>query len=75
MPPIRATPRAKARVSAVGRDALIRWVAITSCTMETDEPFVMPDGQPVPAGYTDAADQACLRGAVRDYALSACFGV
>lgn len=47
---------------------LIRSVAITSCTMETDEPFVMPVGQPPPTGYTDAADEACLRGAVQDYA-------
>jgi hypothetical protein len=49
-------------------EPLIRSVAITSCTMETDEPFVLPVQQPVPPGYTDAADQACLRGAVRDYA-------
>ncbi len=47
---------------------LIRSVAVTSCTMETDEPFVMPVGQPVPAGYTDAAGRACLRGAIDDYA-------
>jgi hypothetical protein len=46
---------------------LIRSVAITSCTMQTDEPFVMPVGQPAPAGYTDAAGRACLRGAVDDY--------
>jgi hypothetical protein len=45
----------------------IRAVAITSCAMETDEPFVMPVGQTLP-GYTDAADQACLMGAVDDYA-------
>jgi hypothetical protein len=47
---------------------LIRSVAVTSCTMQTDEPFVMPVGQPAPAGYTDAAGRACLRGAVDDYA-------
>lgn len=47
---------------------LIRSVAITSCAMETDEPFVMPVQQPVPPGYTDAAGQACLSGAVDDYA-------
>ena len=46
---------------------LIRSVAVTSCTMQTDEPFVMPVGQPAPAGYTDAAGRACLRGAVDDY--------
>lgn len=48
-------------------EPLIRSIAITSCTMETDEPFVMPVKQPVPKGYTDAADQDCLRGAVEDY--------
>ena len=47
---------------------LIRSVAVTSCTMQTDEPFVMPVGQPAPAGYNDAAGRACLRGAVDDYA-------
>jgi hypothetical protein len=49
-------------------DPLIRSVAITSCAMETDEPFVMPIQQKVPPGYTDAAGRACLRGAVDDYA-------
>jgi hypothetical protein len=47
---------------------LIRSVAVTSCTTQTDEPFVMPVGQPAPAGYTDAAGRTCLRGAVDDYA-------
>ena len=47
---------------------LIRSVAVTSCTMQTDEPFVMPVQQPPPTGYTDAAGQACLLGAVDDYA-------
>lgn len=56
---------AAARYDAV---PLIRSVAVTSCTMQTDEPFVMPVGQPAPAGYTDAAGRACLRGAVDDYA-------
>lgn len=46
---------------------LIRSVAITSCTMETDEPFVMPVGQ-LPKGYSDTAQRACLAGAVEDYA-------
>jgi hypothetical protein len=50
------------------RKKLIRSVAITSCSMETDEPFVMPVGQPIPEGYTDKAGEACLRGAVEDYA-------
>jgi len=49
-------------------DPLIRSIAVTSCTMETDEPFVLPVEQAVPAGYTDAAGRACLRGAVDDYA-------
>jgi hypothetical protein len=35
--------------------------------MQTDEPFVMPMQQPAPPGYTDAAGQACLSGAVDDY--------
>jgi len=62
--------RAFQRKVAARYDAnpLIRSVAITSCTMETDEPFVMPIQQPVPTGYTDAAGKACLRGAVNDYA-------
>ena len=46
---------------------VIRSVAITSCAMETDEPFVMPVDQPVPDGYTDKAGRECLRGAVDDY--------
>jgi hypothetical protein len=62
--------RAFQRAVATLYDAepLIRSVAITSCTMETDEPFVMPVEQPVPPGYTDAAGKQCLRGAVNDYA-------
>jgi hypothetical protein len=47
---------------------IIRSVAITSCAMETDEPFVMPVDQPVPEGYTDKAGKRCLRSAVEDYA-------
>ena len=48
---------------------LIRSVAITSCTMETDEPFVMPTAVPkIPKGYTDTAQRACLAGAIVDYA-------
>jgi hypothetical protein len=54
------------------REPLIRAVAITSCAMETDEPFVMPatnatPPSPYPTGYTDAAGKDCLRGAVDDY--------
>jgi len=62
--------RAFQRLVAARYDSnpLIRSVAITSCTMETDEPFVMPIQQPVPTGYTDAAGKACLRGAINDYA-------
>lgn len=59
----------QAKVAArYDREPLIRAVAITSCTMETDEPFVMPVEQPIPPGYTDRADKRCLRGAVDDYA-------
>lgn len=59
----------QAKVAArYDREPLIRAVAITSCTMETDEPFVMPVDQPIPPGYTDKADKRCLRGAVDDYA-------
>jgi hypothetical protein len=46
---------------------LIRSVAITSCAMETDEPFVLPTQPPLPTGYTDAAGRHCLRHAVDDY--------
>lgn len=46
---------------------LIRSVAVTSCTMQTDEPFVMPTRKPLPTGYTDKAGKACLMGAVNDY--------
>ena len=62
--------RAFQRLAAERYDSvpLVRSVAVTSCTMQTDEPFVMPVGQAVPAGYTDAAGRACLRGAVDDYA-------
>ena len=69
-PPYIAAWRAFQGLAAAHYDPLplIRSVAITSCTMQTDEPFVMPVGQPAPAGYTDAAGRACLRGAVDDYA-------
>lgn len=47
---------------------LIRSVAVTSCTMETDEPFVMPVTVPKNLkGYTDTAQRACLAGAIVDY--------
>ncbi|MGA9795528.1 MAG: hypothetical protein WBQ17_08320 [Rhizomicrobium sp.] len=49
-------------------DPLIRSVAITSCAMETDEPFVMPVAKKIPRGYTDTAERACLAGAIGDYA-------
>lgn len=51
---------------------LIRAVAVTSCASQTDEPFVATTG-PVgkadlsAAGYSDAAEQACLTGATDDY--------
>jgi hypothetical protein len=54
-------------------EPLIRQVAVTSCTSQTDEPFVpTTDMQSranlVAAGYTDVAEQSCLSGAVADYA-------
>jgi hypothetical protein len=54
-------------------EPLIRQVAVTSCAAQTDEPFVPSnDAQAranlIAAGYTDAAQQACLLGAVDDYA-------
>jgi hypothetical protein len=53
-------------------EPLIRAVSITSCATQTDEPFV-PSIDPqaranlVAAGYTDAAGEACLIGAIEDY--------
>lgn len=59
----------QARVAArYDSEPLIRSVAITSCAMQTDEPFVMPVDQDPPRGYTDRAGKRCLRGAVEDYA-------
>jgi hypothetical protein len=52
---------------------LVRHVTVTSCAQQTDEPFV-PTVDPaskanlVAAGYSDAAQKACLLGAVDDYA-------
>lgn len=52
---------------------LIEAVAVTSCASQTDEPFVPTTG-PIgkanlkAAGYSDSAEQACLTGAVQDYA-------
>jgi hypothetical protein len=54
-------------------EPLIRQVAVTSCASQTDEPFV-PTVETASrqalsdAGYTDAAQMACLSGAVDDYA-------
>jgi hypothetical protein len=51
---------------------LIVAVAVTSCASQTDEPFVATTG-PIgkanlaAAGYTDAAEQSCLTGAIDDY--------
>ncbi len=60
---------------AAQRDAnpLIRAVAVTSCASLTDEPFVgefEPPESDVLAhyGYTDAAQESCLLGAIDDYA-------
>jgi hypothetical protein len=54
-------------------EPLIRAVAVTSCAAQTDEPFVATSGPTgvahlKTAGYTDDVEQACLSGAVDDYA-------
>jgi hypothetical protein len=64
-------------------DPLIQEVAVTSCASSTDEPFVAwtrgqyTDEQGNPqttintlqqCGYSDSAQQACLSGAIEDYA-------
>ncbi len=54
-------------------DPLVRHVAVTSCSQQTDEPFIptldaASRAALVAAGYSDAAQQACLSGAVDDYA-------
>lgn len=52
---------------------LIEAVAVTSCASQTDEPFVPTTGaiakaNLAAAGYSDDEEQACLNGAVDDYA-------
>jgi hypothetical protein len=56
-------------------EPLIRAVAVTSCASQTDEPFVPTTGpvskknlENAPVPYTDAKEQACLTGAITDYA-------
>lgn len=54
-------------------EPIIRQVAVTSCAPQTDEPFVPSvdtDARAnlTRAGYSDAAEEACLRGAFDDYA-------
>ena len=54
-------------------EPLIKQIAITSCAQQTDEPFVPTNDATSKlnlqdAGYTDALQQACLAGAVQDYA-------
>jgi hypothetical protein len=54
-------------------EPIIRHVAVTSCAPQTDEPFVPTSDATskanlVAAGYSDAAEQACLAGAIDDYA-------
>jgi len=65
----------QARVAAkYDSEPLVRAVAITSCASQTDEPFVPTIG-PISklnmahaaTPYSDAAEQACLSGAVEDY--------
>ena len=59
---------------AYDRDPLIREVAVTSCASNTDEPFVSWSDVPSTIatlqsfGYSDAAQQNCLTGAIADYA-------
>jgi hypothetical protein len=62
-----------ALAAAYDNNPLLREVAISSCATVTDEPFNLPhgplnDAQLQAAGFTDAADQACLTGALDDYA-------
>ncbi len=56
-------------------EPLIRAVAVTSCATQTDEPFVPTSGPVSKAAlgsaavpYSDANEQACLMGAIDDYA-------
>jgi hypothetical protein len=54
-------------------EPLIRQVAVTSCASQTDEPFVPTNdtgsrANLIDAGLTDTAQQACLSGAIGDYA-------
>ncbi|HTW83251.1 MAG TPA: hypothetical protein VMD91_04165 [Candidatus Sulfotelmatobacter sp.] len=64
----------QAQVAAIYDDhPLIRQIAVTSCTSQTDEPFVPTSDATSKrnmkaAGYTDAAYQTCLSGATTDYA-------
>jgi hypothetical protein len=51
---------------------IVRAVAVTSCTSQTDEPFVPTTDKTskanlIAAGYTDGAYQSCLSGAPADY--------
>jgi hypothetical protein len=60
--------------AAYDSNALIQEVAVTSCASQTDEPFVAWSNVPATIaalqtyGYSDAAQQACLAGAIADYA-------
>lgn len=74
-PPYRAAWRELQNALAARYDAnpLVEEVAISSCSSSTAEPFVVPLNRAnlpplIAAGYTDAAMQACLMGAVDDYA-------
>jgi hypothetical protein len=74
-PPYRAAWRElQAKLAAhYDTDPLVAEVAISSCASLSAEPFVVPmnpedSSSLIAAGYTDAAMQACLTGAIDDYA-------
>ncbi|MGH7984697.1 MAG: hypothetical protein ACREQX_00190 [Candidatus Binataceae bacterium] len=52
---------------------LIEEIAVTSCASNTDEPFISWNADPATIqtlhqyGYSDAAQQSCLSGAIADY--------
>lgn len=74
--PYRSAWRNLQRVLAARYDTnpLVAEVAVSSCASVTAEPFVValsPGNRPamLKAGYTEAAMQACLLGAIDDYAV------
>lgn len=74
-PPYRAAWRRLQEMLAAryDDDPLVREVAVTSCASMTGEPFILPMMREDlaalhAAGFTDAAYEACLLGAIDDYA-------